>query len=403
MKVFCLGGAGAITREAIRDLLDHLDVETVVIGDCDEQMGKEVVAWLDNPRVSFRKVSVEEGGLLAKLMSDFDLVMDGTPISVNSHSTALIAQARVHGINLNGMSDEWNHDQTFKTNKKTFVPGFGMTPGVTNLMALHAANQMDTVAEVFISHGSFRPIAFSRAIAETTVLEYDPELPSRIVFQDGKFRQLPPFCRPKLIKLPDPFGEQVQYIIPHPETLTLAKSLEHKSVKLIEVRGTWPPQNMALLRALYDFGILRNPVVEVDGVEVGVLDAVVAHLLQSPEGTTTSLYGYALHVEVKGTKDGNTVSRVLTTTHPPSDGSVAEWKGLRAYTRSVAIPFSVGAQMILEGKARAIGTVAPEQAFDPSEVFEQLGKRGVLIHEERAGNEEALSVVFPVSKDSNLC
>jgi saccharopine dehydrogenase-like NADP-dependent oxidoreductase len=402
MKVFCLGGAGAITREAIRDLLDYLQVETVVIGDRDAHMGKEVVAWLDDPRVSFRKVRVEDGEQLVELMSDFDLVMDGTPISMNSHSTALIARAQVHGMNLNGMSDEWNHDQTFKANGKTFVPGFGMTPGVTNLMALHAANQMESVAEVFISHGSFRPIAFSRAIAETTVVEYDPELPNRMVFQDGKFRQLPPFCRPKMIKLPDPFGEQIQYIIPHPETLTLAKYLEHKGVRLIEVRGTWPPQNMALLKALYNFGILRNPVVNVDGVEVGVLDAVVTHLLNSPEGSTTSLYGYALHVEVTGTNNGGSVRHVLTTTHPPSDGSVPEWEGLRAYTRSVAIPFSVGAQMILEGKARAIGTVAPEQAFDPSEVFEQLGKRGVLIHEERAGNEEALSVVFPVSKDSNL-
>jgi saccharopine dehydrogenase-like NADP-dependent oxidoreductase len=186
MKVFCLGGAGAITREAVRDLLDHLDVETVVIGDRDEEMGKEVMAWLDDPRVTFRQTKVEDGGQLAKFMSEFDLVMDGTPISENSRSTDLIAQAGVHGVNLNGMSNEWDHDQTFKRNRKTFIPGFGMTPGVTNLMALHAANQMDTAVEVFISHGSFRPIAFSRAIAETTVIEYDPELPSRVVFQDGQ-------------------------------------------------------------------------------------------------------------------------------------------------------------------------------------------------------------------------
>jgi saccharopine dehydrogenase-like NADP-dependent oxidoreductase len=403
MKVFCLGGAGAITREAVRDLLDHLDVETVVIGDRDEEMGKEVMAWLDDPRVTFRQTKVEDGGQLAKFMSEFDLVMDGTPISVNSRSTDLIAQAGVHGVNLNGMSNEWDHDQTFKRNRKTFIPGFGMTPGVTNLMALHAANQMDTAVEVFISHGSFRPIAFSRAIAETTVIEYDPELPSRVVFQDGQFRQLPPFCRPKMIRLPDPFGEHIQYIIPHPETLTLAKTLEHKGVRLIEVRGTWPPKNMALLKALFDFGFLRNSPVGVNGVEVGVLDAIVAHLLNSPEGTTTPLYGYALHVEVNGSKNGRQVTRVLTTTHPPSDGSVEDWTGLRAYTRSVAIPFSIGAQMILEGKARAIGTVAPEQAFDPSEVFAQLEKRGVLIHEEIAGNEEALSTVLPFSKDANLC
>ena len=35
-----------------------------------------------------------------------------------------------------------------------------MTPGVTQMMAMHAANQLDTVESVRVSHGSYRPIAF---------------------------------------------------------------------------------------------------------------------------------------------------------------------------------------------------------------------------------------------------
>ena len=41
-----------------------------------------------------------------------------------------------------------------------------MTPGVTQMMAMHAANQLDTVESVRVSHGSYRPIAFSASITE---------------------------------------------------------------------------------------------------------------------------------------------------------------------------------------------------------------------------------------------
>jgi saccharopine dehydrogenase-like NADP-dependent oxidoreductase len=262
------------------------------------------------------------------------------------------------------------------------VPGFGMTPGVTNMMAMHAANQLDTVESVRCSHGAYRPIAFSQAIAETTKIEYDPALPSRVVFEDGEFKQVEPFARPMDIALPEPYGTSPEYIIPHPEPVTLSRSLADKGVRLVEARGTWPPKNMRLIRAMYEWGILRNDTVNVNGSRVGVLDAIFAHCLQSPEGRETELYGYALHVEVIGTKDGTKQRHVLTHTHPASDGSVPEWAGLRAYTRNVGIPMSIGCQMIASGRANGTGTVAPEVAFDPEAVFGELEQREMFVQHE---------------------
>ena len=70
-----------------------------------------------------------------------------------------------------------------------------MTPGVTQMMAMHAANQLDTVESVRVSHGSYRPINFQ--LQETTTYEYDPHLPSRTVYEDGEFKQVLPFARPR--------------------------------------------------------------------------------------------------------------------------------------------------------------------------------------------------------------
>jgi saccharopine dehydrogenase-like NADP-dependent oxidoreductase len=119
-----------------------------------------------------------------------------------------------------------------------------MTPGVTDMMVRHAADQLDTVDIVRVSHGAFRPIAFSPSITETTTYEYDPELAERVVFEDGQFIQVPPFARERLIDLPEPFGSHPQWIIPHAETRTAHAYLKDKGVRLIEVRGTWPPKNM---------------------------------------------------------------------------------------------------------------------------------------------------------------
>ncbi|MEE2946744.1 MAG: saccharopine dehydrogenase C-terminal domain-containing protein [Verrucomicrobiota bacterium] len=380
MKIFCLGAAGRISRESVLDLLQSDTVEKVTIGDNNESAGQEVVEWLEDDRVDFVKVDVFQADQTAALIQGYDLVMDGTPISINHESTQCIAQAGVHGVNLNGTGPEFAFHDAFLKSGKTYVPGFGMTPGITNVMARYAHDRLETIDTIRISHGAFRPFAFSPAITETTRIEYEPDLESRIVFENGEFKQVEPFARPLKVTLPEPFGTHTQYIIPHAETQTIPKSFKEKGVRLVEVRGTWPPANMQLLRALYDWGFLENKTVNVDGVEVGVMDAIASYLLQSKQGTTTQLYGYALHVEVTGKENGKPICYTLTSTHPASDGSIAGWEDLRAYTRSVGIPMSIAAQLILDGQANAVGVVAPELAFDPEVVFAELEKRQIVIH-----------------------
>ncbi len=180
-----------------------------------------------------------------------------------------------------------------------------------------------------------------------------------------------------MIDLPEPFSTLPQYIIPHPETYTLPKYI--KGVKRIEVRGTWPEKNMRLIRALYEYGFLRNDRVKIDEIEIGSRDFIAAYLEQAPEGKEQDLWGYALHVEVVGTRLGKKVRHILTTTHPSKD--VTGWEGPQAYTRSVGIPLSIGAQLIAGGSVQAKGVVAPEGAFDPLEFIKELAKRGITVHE----------------------
>jgi saccharopine dehydrogenase-like NADP-dependent oxidoreductase len=339
------------------------------------------VEWLADPRVDFSPVDVTQRRATVETLRDYDVVMDGTTIKLNGLSTACIAEAGCHGINLNGFGEEDAVDPVFRAQGKACVPGFGMTPGVTQMMAMRAASQLESIESVRVSHGAFRPVAFSPSITETTVVEYDPALPARVVYEGGQFVQVPPFARPREIELPSPYGRTTQYIIPHAETRTLARALKDKGVQLIEVRGTWPARNMQLVRTLYDWGFLRNDRVQIGSTETGILDVVAAYLMQSKEGRETELYGYALHVEVVGTCAGQRFQHTLTHTHPPSDGSVPDWVGLRAYTRNVAIPLSIGAQLLAAGAVSKTGVLIPEEAFEPTRVFAELRKRSLHIQE----------------------
>jgi lysine 6-dehydrogenase len=214
MRVFCLGGAGRIAREAVLDLATFGRFDRVTIGDVDVSAASSVLELCPAGTVEFVPVDLREPERVVRTLRDYDIVLDGTTISLNRISTHCIAEAGCHGVNLNGFGDELAFDARFREMNRLHIAGFGMTPGVTNLMASRAASMLDRVDEVRISHGAFRPIAFSRSIAETTTYEYDPNLPGRVVYEDGRFVQVPPFARPRQIELPPPYGLTTQYIIP---------------------------------------------------------------------------------------------------------------------------------------------------------------------------------------------
>ena len=56
-----------------------------------------------------------------------------------------------------------------------------------------------------------------------------------------------------------------------------------------------------------------------------------------------------------------------------------EWGGKAAYYKNIAIPLSIGAQMIARGDITAKGVLPPETVIDPGIFFAELEKRGITI------------------------
>ena len=102
-------------------------------------------------------------------------------------------------------------------------------------------------------------------------------------------------------------------------------------------------------------------------------------LLEMPETKQTPIWAYGLIVDVFGLADGHKVKHSLWSTHPPQE----EWGGSAAYYKNIAIPLSIGAQMITDGEVKARGVIPPETALEPGVFFAELAKRGIQIEEKK--------------------
>lgn len=146
----------------------------------------------------------------------------------------------------------------------------------------------------------------------------------------------------------------------------------------VSVHGCFPPHAMRLAKAMLESGLYSEEPIIVKGIETNALEMMHEILLALPSTKETPLWAYGLVVDVFGKKDGKDIKIKLWSEHPPMD----EWGGKAAYYKNIAIPLSIGAQMIVRGDVDIRGVVPPETAIDPLIFFDELKLRGITIGEE---------------------
>lgn len=145
--------------------------------------------------------------------------------------------------------------------------------------------------------------------------------------------------------------------------------------KTVSVKGCFPPHAMRLAKVMLESGLYSESPITIKGFETTPFEMMHEILLQMPESKHTPLWAYGLVVDVFGKQDGRDVKVQLWNRHP----SMEEWGGQAAYYKNIAIPLSIGAQMITRGDVKVKGVVPPETALDPEIFFAELAKRGIQI------------------------
>jgi lysine 6-dehydrogenase len=374
MKVLSLGGAGAVCQHATRDLALFSDFDEIVIGDYNVAAAEALAAEFNDPRLRVLQVDAEDYGQLVRVFKDFDVILNGLPWKYDLAVTRACVEAGVSGLDVSTEEDQWSYDAAAKAKGIVFIPGVGATPGITNIMARRGADQLDEVDEIQINFAAFRCPAPAPGLLITFLWEFHPKTEERLYYHDGEFLWVGPFEGLKVVNFPGPIGEQEVCYIPHPETRTFPKSLGARSVS---VRGCFPPHAMRLAKAMLESGLYSEEKIVVKGIETTAFEMMYEILLQIPESKRTPLWAYGLVVEVLGKKAGRPLKFTYWNRHPPQE----EWGGPAAYYKNIAIPLSIGAQMIGRGDVTMRGVVPPETAIDPQIFIAELAKRRIEIHE----------------------
>jgi len=375
MNVLSLGGAGAVCQHATRDLAEYSDFDEIVIGDYDVAAAKELADEIDDPRLRVLKVDAEDYHALVDVFAGFDVVLNGLPWKYDMAVTRACVEAGVSGLDVSTEEEQWDLHTAAEEKDIVFIPGVGATPGITNVMARRGADLMDAVDEVQINFAAFRCPAPSPGLLITFLWEFHPKTESRVYYEDGEFHWVGPFEGLKTVTFPGPIGEQEVCYIPHPETRTMPQSL---GARAVSVQGCFPPHAMRLAKAMLESGLYSEEPLTLKGTETTAFDTMYDLLLALPESKETPLWAYGLLVDVFGTRDGRHVHARLWNRHPPQE----EWGGKAAYYKNIAIPLSIGAQMIGRGDVKARGVLPPETVLGPQVFFAELQRRGIEIHEQ---------------------
>jgi lysine 6-dehydrogenase len=409
MRIIVLGGCGAMGSEATRDLAQTSDFEEIVIADADLKRAQALADELGSGRVRALQANASDEAALAAMLRGFDVVANCTTYHFGLHVTRAAIAASVNYLDLGGLFNtprQLELDEEAKRTGVTICLGCGATPGVTNLMAKAAADQLDQVDEVHIAFASFRAIAPSPGLLDTVLDEFSPG--SRRFFWQrasgqvgnlngelngklddgpgdypnpeavGEFVEVPAFSGAKQVRFADPVGAVETYYVPHSETHTIHRFI-NKAVKLVDVRGTWQPEIMQALRVFADLGLTGEQTVNLDGQAIATKQLVRAHILQHAanfggEGE----WAFLLNVEVNGERDGRPTRIEYISRHPLR----AEW-GTGATAKMTGIPASIAAQKLARGEVARKGVLAPEACFDPQSFFAELAKRRIFIEERR--------------------
>lgn len=364
MRVVLLGGAGEIGAEIAVDLAAVAEIDALVIADLDEQRAATLAREIGRPHVVARQVDVHDREAALALLGDANLVMNCTTLTLFEPVFELALEASVDYADL--ISEPTPEQrQAAAWAGITAISGLGVTPGLSNVLVRHAAEELDELYDVNISWISLRSVAPSPGLLDTILWEVSEDCPTRRYFKDGRHHRASFLEGSRLVRFAAPVGRQFVYYVPHPEVMTLPAHFP--TLRGCAVRGSWRPDLMQDMRVLERYGLLEPATLQ------STKRAIWDRLGGDRDSAPWMLYA---QVEVEGRREEDLIRRTYDISHP------AQW-GAHGGARVTALPAAVGAQLLARHGRTTTGFIDPEEYYDPFEFLEELGRRsGIAVTRE---------------------
>jgi saccharopine dehydrogenase-like NADP-dependent oxidoreductase len=389
MKVFVLGGAGRHGRRSAYLLSSRPEVTELVIGARDLDSAHAVAGRL-GPKASVCAVDArDESGLAAAITGSRLLVNASGPYFetlLPALRAAIAAGVHYCDFSEDGRTVEqaFDLDEAARRAGVIAVLGIGEAPGITNLMALHAARQLDRAEDIAVGWTDDFEVVY-RSVQENlrsirTSGHVDASLQATLnastgqvrTFSGGRWMDEAALGRAVAVGLPT--GQQFSaFPLGWAEPVTLPRSIPMLR-SVTSLVNLLPPQMNELMRAEASFiaeGRLRPREASIDMLEW--LNVEPARWLSRPQGMMVG----SLFAMARGIKDGQ----------PAVCGVVPNWSYRAAPDwvegLSTGAPCALAALRILRGEVHRRGVMGPEACFEPIPFFSEL----VQLWGARAGRE----------------
>jgi saccharopine dehydrogenase-like NADP-dependent oxidoreductase len=343
------------------------------------------VATLSNSRLEAIQVDVRDAEQTARSLRGAAVIINCTDYRFNVAVMKAALGAAAHYVDLGGLfhvtREQLKLDDDFKASGLTAVIGMGAAPGISNLLARHAADRLDSVHAIHIRVGSIdqTKYSFNSALPVSysinTILEEFSLQPA--VFTGGHMSFVAPMSGAERHSFPRPIGRQMPMYTLHSEIATLPESYREKGIQEVSFKIAFAPEFTARVKFLLEFGLGAKEPIQVNGQKIAPVDVVKALVEAQPKPTRIGpLKQYeVVRAVVKGTLRGKKVTHVVDC---HTDG-MPDWDiGLDIDTGS---PPSIVAQMLARRTMTATGVLAPEKAVPAQPFFEALRLRKMRVTE----------------------
>ncbi len=313
-------------------------------------------------------MDVEDRRSLATALADVDVVLNATYMRHNVPVTDAAIAAGVNLVDLGSYYPETleqleRHERAVEAGCR-IVPGCGVAPGLTNILARLGADRLETVEAVRIYSYITHPMWTSPGIVVT---RFDASTGMSVVLVDGELVDRPSFSDEETIVFPEPYGAQAVHLVPHPEPVTLPRYLD---VANVVFKVGYPVDETRRIEALLELGFDRDAPFEFDGVAISPRRFAAAYIGSRGIGPTDRSANVK-QVQVDGIRGGKAVTLVYDV--------AVEQVGRSASSAITGTVAAIAADLVASGGP--VGVHPPEGAFDPGAFVVALAERGFTVAE----------------------
>ncbi|MDQ7784585.1 MAG: saccharopine dehydrogenase NADP-binding domain-containing protein [Desulfomonilaceae bacterium] len=377
-KIISLGGAGHIGASGVRELVKRYPEYHTVIADYNLQAA-EALAQETGGNASALGVDVRDFNSLVNTMKSADAVINyvGPYYTFGESVVKAAIEARTPMVDVCDDGDAivkmLQHDAAARAAGVPIVVGLGATPGITNLMAVEGASQLDRVDDIHTAWAwtGIDPKMTGRAIID----HYFHAISGNITtFRDGQWVDIPAMSVTRTMEFSDPVGFFEVKEVGHPEPVTIPRYI--KGVKNVTNNGgVWPTRFTEVASFMKTLGLADLTEMTVNEHAVTSRDVATSIVLALPMIATDlveamieetvdrygefGVQGVALRVDVKGEKNGLPAQYSYRCSCPEAD-------------LLTALPAVLGAVMLVNGRISEAGVCAPEGIVDSKAFFELL-------------------------------